>query len=77
MGHPAQAQPHEAQFPPQEDRPAFLSRIIPLTIRKTVSATARIKMILIRLLFIHASIPAPPFVPPAVPEVGDPSGTAV
>ena len=48
--------PHPAQFPPQADLPAFLSRIRLRTSTKTSSATARINAILIRFAESQASM---------------------
>ena len=45
MGQPAQAPPQEEQLP-QEVFPAFLSRTMPRTMKKTDAATAAIRRML-------------------------------
>ena len=53
--HPPQA-PQEAQLPPQELLPAFLSRIMPRISRATTSTMTAISAILTRLADNHADI---------------------
>lgn len=53
--HPLQA-PQLAQLPPQEDFPAFLSRIMLRMRRPVISAMTAIKTILMRLAESHANI---------------------
>ncbi len=58
--HPPQA-PQEAQLPPQECFPAFLSRIMLRIRSQTISAMTATSTILIRLADSHANIGSLPF----------------
>ena len=57
--HPLQA-PQEAQLPPQEDFPAFLSRTMLRMRRPVISAITATRTILMRLAESHANIGSHP-----------------